>query len=162
MNSMPFAAGTPSSWHMIPQRNTPVSTSLGEPGSLQNNLQDLRDTLDLAKAMKKELEILILSKERDSLDDNTEDVSLSFLSKWLKEKRLSLEMQESYTLEAVNSLLSALKCQIEPFSILTNQASSWEEKSAVARLNDKIHKNKRNNNPLASPLNIFIILYSLL
>ncbi|KAI3857337.1 hypothetical protein MKX03_028997 [Papaver bracteatum] len=61
-------------------------------------------------------------------------------------KSTDLEVQELLTVEAANSLMLNLKCQIEPFGIFSSETSRWEEKSAAVRLANKIqkcHRNKR-------------------
>lgn len=46
--------------------------------------------------------------------------------------------------EAANSLMLKLRAQLEPFRYVADEASPWEEKSAVARFTNKVHKSKRN------------------
>ncbi|PIA57723.1 hypothetical protein AQUCO_00600448v1 [Aquilegia coerulea] len=138
----------PPPWYMIVQPNPTMSSSFWATGNVHNRLQDLRETLELAKSMEKELEVLIMSKgtsseEVNNNDDDDSD-SVGLFSRVLEEKKISLEMQEEHSLEAVNSLLVKMNSQIEPFNVVMSQNCSWEEKSAVARLASKIQKYKRN------------------
>ncbi|KAF9591523.1 hypothetical protein IFM89_004577 [Coptis chinensis] len=140
MNPMSFS---PPPWYIQP--NPVISSSFWVNQNVHNHLKQLRDTIHLAKTMKKELEVLVLSKENSgTLDIASDDVSVHLVSEILNGKGVSLEMQESQSLEAANSLLSVLKGQLEPLNVLMSQTSAWEEKSAAVRLSNKIHKYKRN------------------
>ncbi|KAL5722390.1 hypothetical protein ACHQM5_005915 [Ranunculus cassubicifolius] len=133
----------PPPWYMPISPNPVNSSSFWTKGNLQNQFQHLRDTIDIAKAMKEELEGLALRKEL--LDKvNIDDGCGNWILDVLKEKKMSFEMQESVSLEAVNALIMKLRGQIEPFGVVTSETCLWEEKSAVARLEDKIRKCKRN------------------
>ena len=72
------------------------------------------------------------------------DPSVSEFLKYLEDKRIDLETQESLSMEAANSLMSKIRAQLEPFRYVVGEASPWEEKSAAARLPNKIKKSKRN------------------
>lgn len=132
---------------MLPP-NPPTSSSFWESKNVQERLRELQDTLDLAKAMKKELEILMMIKDGKECvqdeDSGTNAIFIDRFKKILKDKRISLESQESLSVEAVNALMSKLRAQLEPFRVIVDEATPWEEKSAVVRLSNKIQKNKRN------------------
>jgi DNA invertase Pin-like site-specific DNA recombinase len=68
---------------------------------------------------------------------------LSFM-KCLEDRGVSIETQEAMAVEEANSLMLKLKAQLEPFRYVADEASPWEEKSAVARFTNKVHKSKRN------------------
>lgn len=87
----------------------------------------------------KELEILTMIK------DGSMDPSVSEFLKYLEDRRIDLETQELLSLEAANALMSKLRAQLEPFRYVADEGIPWEEKSAVARLTNKIKKSKRNN-----------------
>lgn len=132
---------------MLPP-NPPTSSAFWESKNVQERLRELQDTLDLAKAMKKELEILMMIKDGKECvqdeDSGTNAIFIDRFKKILKDKRISLESQESLSVEAVNALMSKLRAQLEPFRVIVDEATPWEEKSAVVRLSNKIQKNKRN------------------
>lgn len=79
----------------------------------------------------------------DVNDASNEPYLVNFL-KCLEDRRVSIENQESLAVEAANSLMSKLRAQLEPFRYVADEASPWEEKSAVARFANKVHKSKRN------------------
>ncbi|KAF5191689.1 U11/U12 small nuclear ribonucleoprotein, partial [Thalictrum thalictroides] len=139
-------AAPPPPWYMIVQPTPAMSSSFWTTGNVHNRLQDLRETLDLAKSMKKELEVLNMSKEtcNEEVNDDGDCDSVRLFTKVLEEKKINMEMQELQSVEAVNSLIAKMNSQIEPFNVLMSQNCSWEEKYAVARLTSKIQKYKRN------------------
>lgn len=98
--------------------------------------------------MQKELEMLMMVKDgKVSLEDakhGSNEPCLSGFLKCLEDGRVSVESQESLAVEAANSLMSRLRAQLEPFRYVADEASPWEEKSAVARLANKVNKSKRN------------------
>lgn len=132
---------------MLPP-NPPTSSAFWESKNVQERLRELQDNLDLAKAMKKELEILMMIKDGKGCvqdeDSGTDAIFIDRFKKILKDKRISLESQESLSVDAVNALMSKLRAQLEPFRVIVDEATPWEEKSAVVRLSNKIQKNKRN------------------
>ncbi|KAG8391889.1 hypothetical protein BUALT_Bualt01G0233800 [Buddleja alternifolia] len=96
----------------------------------------------------KELEILILMKEREGTSEGEDkghgDMSMDKFSKFMKNNRLEVEFQESMSLNAANAIMAKLRFQLEPFRVVTDEKSPWEEKSAFKRLADKVEKHKRN------------------
>lgn len=106
---------------------------------MRDRLRELQDTLNLANAVQKELEILTMIK------DGSMDPSVSEFLKYLEDRRIDLETQELLSVEAANALMSKLRAQLEPFRYVADEGIPWEEKSAVARLTNKIKKSKRNN-----------------
>ncbi|XP_050243612.1 U11/U12 small nuclear ribonucleoprotein 59 kDa protein [Quercus robur] len=147
MNPVPFQTVPPQWFPMLPP-NPPTSSAFWESKNVHERLRELQDTLDLAKAMKKELEILMMIKDGKECvqdeDSGTNAIFIDRFKKILKDKRISLESQESLSVEAVNALMSKLRAQLEPFRVIVDEATPWEEKSAVVRLSNKIQKNKRN------------------
>ncbi|XP_059458133.1 U11/U12 small nuclear ribonucleoprotein 59 kDa protein-like isoform X2 [Corylus avellana] len=71
-------------------------------------------------------------------------ISVHGFKKFLEDKGVSMESQESRTVEAANILMAKLRAQLEPFRVITDERSPWEEKSAAVRLADKIRKHKQN------------------
>lgn len=62
----------------------------------------------------------------------------------IKAKRISLDIQESLSLNAAKSLFFSLKNQLLPFSSIASGLASWEERSATVKLAQKFQKYKRN------------------
>lgn len=81
--------------------------------------------------------------EEDAKDRPAEP-SVSEFQKCLEDRRVGLETQESLAVEAANSLMLKLRAQLEPFRYIADETSPWEEKSAPARLENKLQKIKRN------------------
>ena len=77
-------------------------------------------------------------------DHGSNSSSIHRFKQILKDKKISLESQESLSVEAVNALMSKLRAQLEPFRVTMAETTPWEEKSAVVRLSNKIQKYKRN------------------
>ncbi|KAK6164250.1 hypothetical protein DH2020_001114 [Rehmannia glutinosa] len=126
----------------------PPSTSFWTAANVTSRVKDLHDTLNLARAMQKELEILIRMKEREGTTEGEGewhgDMSLDRFSEFLKDNQIEVEFQESMSLNTANAIMSKLRFQLEPFRVVTDGNSPWEEKSAVKRLADKMEKYKRN------------------
>lgn len=131
---------------------------------VQEHLINLQETIHLLKSVQKELEGIYLIKrsnytaERDvcssnhlqgqnllssSYDSSRNEMS-SKIAEIIKEKKVRLEVQESLSLKAANSLISILKSQLTPFNAITNQPSHWEEKSMAVKFAQKQQKYKRN------------------
>ncbi|XP_058735105.1 U11/U12 small nuclear ribonucleoprotein 59 kDa protein [Vicia villosa] len=126
----------------------PNSSSFWETRNVCDRFRELQDTLNLVNGMQKELEMLKMIRDRDgSLEDlthgSTETYLLSFL-KCLEDRGVSIETQEALAIETANALMLKLRAQLEPFRYVADDASPWEEKSAVARFANKVHKSKRN------------------
>lgn len=73
-----------------------------------------------------------------------EDESIFQFLKLFEAKRISLDVQESLSMEAANTLLSTLKYQLVPLNGIMSQAIPWEEKSAAVKFANKLQKSKRN------------------
>lgn len=80
----------------------------------------------------------------EDLKHASNEPCLSGFVKCLEDRGVGIESQESLAVEAANSLMSRLRAQLEPFRYVADEASPWEEKSAVARLANKVNKSKRN------------------
>ncbi|PRQ58336.1 putative programmed cell death protein [Rosa chinensis] len=126
---------------MVPP-NPPVTSTFWETANVRDQLKNLQDTLGLAKAMQKELEMLMLMKDSKGSDDD--DASVSGFSEFLKDRKIDLEAQVLQSVEAANSLMAKLRVELEPFRAITHEMCPWEEKSAAVRLSNKICKSKRN------------------
>lgn len=92
--------------------------------------------------------MFVRMKERKGFTEVEEngcsDMSMDMFSKFIKDNRIDLKVQESLSLDAANAIMSKLRFQVEPFRVVTNDKTPWEEKSVVKRLADKIQKYKRN------------------
>ncbi|KAG6511727.1 hypothetical protein ZIOFF_029804 [Zingiber officinale] len=164
----PFFAGTfpPQfpAWNPIQS----ATSSFWQSEDVHRHLRKLRETIDLAKAMKKELEALFLIKR--SQNQNAEEAPSSAgehspssydsilpdfsqcpeneyvvqIFKLIEAKRASLDVQTSMSIEAVNSLASTIKYQLLPLDIINNPAVPWESRSEALRFSNKLQKCKRN------------------
>ncbi|PSS03989.1 U11/U12 small nuclear ribonucleoprotein [Actinidia chinensis var. chinensis] len=146
MNPPPFP---PQPWFPILPPAPPPSTAFWQTTNVLNRLKELRDTVDLAKAMEKELEALIRIKDCkgsvEGVDDGSSaETSVLRLSRFLDDNRIDLASQESLSLRASNAVILKLGAQFEPFRVVTDESSPWEEKSAAVRLGNKMQKSKRN------------------
>lgn len=87
---------------------------------------------------------MIIKDAKGSLEDIENGPSVSGVLKYLENRNMSLESQDSFSLEAANSLLCKLRAQLESFRYIVDERSPWEEKSAVVKLGNKMQKSKRN------------------
>ncbi|KAL3622180.1 hypothetical protein CASFOL_033591 [Castilleja foliolosa] len=146
MGLAPYCAGPPP-WAPPPLPSAPPPTaSFWNASNVTTRLKELHDTLNLAKAMQKELEMLIRMKESEGTTEGEGhgDMSVDMFSKFMKDNQIELKFQESMSLNTVNAIISKLRFQLEPFRVVTDGNTPWEEKSAVRRLADKVEKYKRN------------------
>lgn len=127
----------------------PPSSAFWEPANVRDRLRELQDTMNLAEALKTELEVInkANSMRGDSegleyLDTHNESVD-AFLQ-FLCINRIDLKSHELISLEAANALISKLRAHLEPFRIAADEASPWEEKSVAIRLGNRLQKYKRN------------------
>lgn len=141
MNPIQFQPAPPPPWFSMLRPNPPMSSAFWQTSNVRDRLKDLQDTLSNAKAMQKELEMLMLIKDTDNWSGG---VSVSGFSKLLEHRGTNVESQVSLSVEAANSLMSRLRFQLEPFRAITDEMCPWEEKSAAVQLADKIRKSKRN------------------
>ena len=91
--------------------------------------------------------MLIAVKEKgndNGMDNESFRCSVSEFSNYLEENRIDLATQELRSLEGANALISKLSVEVEPFRVLTDDTSRWEEKSVALRFVNKIKKHKRN------------------
>ncbi|CAI8616698.1 unnamed protein product [Vicia faba] len=150
MNSVPFQSAPllePMQFPVLPPE-PPNSSSFWETRNVCDRFRELQDTLNLVKGMQKELEMLKMIRYREgSLEGLTHGSNgtylLSFL-KCLEDRGVSVETQEALAIETANALMLKLRALLEPFRYVADEASPWEEKSAVARFTSKVHKSKRN------------------
>lgn len=115
---------------------------------MHDRLKELQDTLTLATSMQKELEMLMTIKSTEGSVEEGEGESTDpyacGLYEYLKDRKIDLEAQESLSVNAANALMSRLRAQLEPFRVIIDDVTPWEEKSTAARLSNKILKSKRN------------------
>ncbi|KAL3517228.1 hypothetical protein ACH5RR_024130 [Cinchona calisaya] len=139
----PFTgAAPPPVWYQPPPPFPPPSSSFWSSGNVHDRLKDLHDTFNLAKAMEKELEMLIMLKNGEETSEV--DNSVKNFGKLMEEIRVNLDSRELLALEAANALVSKLSVQLQPFRVVAGENSPWEEKSALVKLSDKMQKYKRN------------------
>ncbi|CAA0820741.1 U11/U12 small nuclear ribonucleoprotein 59 kDa protein [Striga hermonthica] len=126
----------------------PPTASFWTAGNVSSRLEELQHTLNLAKAMQKELEMFIQMKEMEVTTEGEAkrhgDMSIDRFLEFMKDNKIDLEFQESMSLNSANAIMSKLRYQLEPFRVVTDGNTPWEEKSAVKRLADKMEKYKRN------------------
>lgn len=95
----------------------------------------------------KELEVLILMKEKEATtggEDKGQGSNLVARFSNLMDNLTEFKFQHSLSLDAANAIMAKLRFQLEPFRVVTDENTPWEEKSAVKRLVDKMQKYKRN------------------
>ncbi|CAL8123304.1 unnamed protein product [Prunus armeniaca] len=144
MNPIPYQpAAPPPPWPPMVPPNLPMTSTFWETSNVRERLENLQDTLRLAKAMQKELEMVRLIKDGKRAEDD-DGASVSEFSEFLKERRINLESQVSLSVEAANALMAKLRVELAPFRAITHEMCPWEEKSAALRLSNKIRKCKRN------------------
>ncbi|CAJ1933361.1 unnamed protein product [Sphenostylis stenocarpa] len=135
-------------WFPILPSEPPNSASFWENRNVCDRLRELQHIINLAKAMQKELEMLMVIRDGKEALENvklaTSEPCLSGFLKCIEDRGVSVESQESFAVEAANSLMSKLRALLEPFRYVADEASPWEEKSAVAKLANKLNKSKRN------------------
>ncbi|KAH8488744.1 hypothetical protein H0E87_024397 [Populus deltoides] len=151
MHPVPFhanPAAPPPAWFPMLPPNPPQSTPFWDTKNVHDRLKELQDTLTLATSMQKELEMLMTIKSTEgSVEDGegeSTDPYACGLYEYLKDRKIDLEAQESLSVNAANALMSRLRAQLEPFRVIIDDATPWEEKSMAARLSNKILKSKRN------------------
>ncbi|KAL7604030.1 hypothetical protein Lser_V15G15771 [Lactuca serriola] len=144
MNPPPFHPVAPAPW--VPPM-PPLTSGFWNPTNVQSSLKELQNTLHLAEAMEKELEMLMAMKdgnleETENTDSN--ETIIGRFQKFLENNMMTLDTQEKISLEAANGLISKLNIDLKPFKIITDDKTPWEEKSAAVKLANKLHKHKRN------------------
>lgn len=151
MHPVPFhatPAAPPPPWFPMLPPNPPQSTPFWDTKNVHDRLKELQDTLTLATSMQKELEMLMTIKSTEgSVEDGegeSTDPYACGLYEYLKDRKIDLEAQESLSVNAANALMSRLRAQLEPFRVIIDDSTPWEEKSMAARLSNKILKSKRN------------------
>lgn len=151
MHPVPFhatPAAPPPPWFPMLPPNPPQSTPFWDTKNVHDRLKELQDTLTLATSMQKELEMLMTIKSTEGSVEEGEGESTDpyacGLYEYLKDRKIDLEAQESLSVNAANALMSRLRAQLEPFRVIIDDVTPWEEKSMAARLSNKILKSKRN------------------
>lgn len=148
MNPAAFQFGIPPPWFPVLPPNPPLSSTFWETTNVRDRLRDIQETVSLAKAMQKELEMLMLIKEtkgsKEDVDNCSSSTSICEFFKFLEGNKINIVYQESFSVEAATSLIMKLRRQLEPFKMITEEAIPWEEKSAAIKLANKTRKSKRN------------------
>ncbi|THG21942.1 hypothetical protein TEA_008432 [Camellia sinensis var. sinensis] len=154
MNPVTFFTPTPpphshpQPWFPILPPAPPPSSAFWESTNVRDRMKELRDTIDLARAMEKELEGLIRIKDikgsMEGIDDGSAENLVLRLSRFLDDHKIDLVSQESLSLQVTNAIMSKLGAQLEPLRVVADETSRWEEKSAAVRLANKMQKSKRN------------------
>ncbi|KVH97242.1 hypothetical protein Ccrd_000626 [Cynara cardunculus var. scolymus] len=145
MNPPPFQPIAPAPWFPpLP----PLTSSFWNATNVHGSLKELQNTLELAEAMEKELEMLITIKGGNQHLEQTEDkgceTAMGRFLKLLENNRITLDTQEKISVEAANALMAKLKNEVEPFKVISDDKTPWEEKSTAVRLANKMQKHKRN------------------
>ncbi|XP_031737698.1 U11/U12 small nuclear ribonucleoprotein 59 kDa protein isoform X2 [Cucumis sativus] len=149
MNPVPHQFTPQRPWFPVPPPNPPPSSSSSSSFfwdnlNVRDRLRELQDTLNLAKSMQKELEMLMLVKEAKLSEQSTDSLpngsSIGEFCDYLEDRRISLELQESRSVEAAAGLMEKLRAQLHPFRLDTDESSLWE----AVRLSGKLSKAKRN------------------
>ncbi|XAR54003.1 hypothetical protein NMG60_11028978 [Bertholletia excelsa] len=148
MNPVQLAPIPPPPWYPVLPPTPPPSSAFWETTNVRHCLKELRNTIDLAKTMQKELEALIGMKDgkasAEGVDEGSEESSLMGIFRFINDNRIELKFQESVSLQAANDIIFKLGTQLEPFRLATSETSPWEEKSIAVRLANRIQKSKRN------------------
>ncbi|CAH9126663.1 unnamed protein product [Cuscuta epithymum] len=142
LDPAPYSAALPSP-HPPP---LPPSRAFWEPTNVTDRLKELHETIKLAEALEKELEVIVRGKAIKGDSEGLENLATpdEGFFKLLYINKIDLKCQESLSLEAANALISKLKTQLEPFRDVADDRSPWEEKSRAIRLCDQLQKYKRN------------------
>ncbi|XP_038877454.1 U11/U12 small nuclear ribonucleoprotein 59 kDa protein isoform X1 [Benincasa hispida] len=146
MNPVPHQFAPQPPWFPVPPPNPPPSScsSFWDNLNVRDRLRDLQDTLDLAKSMQKELEMLMIVKEGNSSEQSADNLpngsSIGEFSDYLKDRRINSELQESRSVEIAAALMKRLRAQLHPFSLATDESSLSE----AVKLSGKLLKAKRN------------------
>ncbi|KAJ8629297.1 hypothetical protein MRB53_022620 [Persea americana] len=172
--ALPSSGAFPPSLQMLPPVPS-VPSSFWQGEHVGDHLRNLEDTIDLLKAVQKELDMILLIKRSNGFREEENKISPAHLpenisvssseasilgdvfqtkrdnlalmrmfSNVIKEKRIHPDVQESLSLEAACSLLSALKNKLAPLNAFSSQTGSWEERSMAIKLANKLQKLKRN------------------
>lgn len=138
----------PPYWFPFLPPDPPRSNAFWETRNVYYQLKELQATLNLAKGMQKELQMLMVMKDNkgpvETVDNCSSDHSVAGFLKYLEDRRIDLESQRTLSVEAANSFMGKLRVQLEPFRFVADETTSWEEKSAAIRFVNKAHKSKRN------------------
>ncbi|CAH9085529.1 unnamed protein product [Cuscuta epithymum] len=141
----PYSAALPSPHPPLPPF-PPPSRAFWEPANVIDRLKELYETIKLAEAMGKELEVIDRRKTIKGDSEGLENLATpeEGFFKLLCINKIDLKCQELLSLEAANALISKLKTQLEPFRVVVDDRGPWEEKSSAIRLCDQLQKYKRN------------------
>ncbi|KAK9757881.1 hypothetical protein RND81_01G192800 [Saponaria officinalis] len=152
MNQFEYEDRVSQQWCPLITPNQPQSSTFWTHFNVEHHLKELHHTLFLANSMQNELEMLMKVKEAKGYEGNVEKVDgLSIkrsdfddFYKIIEGNGIDLGAQESISVNAANGLMSKLRFLLEPFRVVADEGSPWEEKSVAVRLNDKINKSRRN------------------
>ncbi|PKI46341.1 U11/U12 small nuclear ribonucleoprotein 59 kDa protein [Punica granatum] len=142
--AVPGQYATPPTWFPVLPPNRPPSSAFWDSTSVHDWLRELQETLSIARAMQKELEMLVLIKDNEDVKSRSADASVHQFLKHIEDCNFDIGFQESCSVQAANALISKLREQLEPFRVVTDENSPWEEKSAAFRLRNRVNKSKRN------------------
>ncbi|KAI4385266.1 hypothetical protein MLD38_003313 [Melastoma candidum] len=139
----------PANWYPpLPPPNPPPSHAFWETRNVHAWLTNLKETLLLAKAMERELRALKSVKEAKESGHDLKDGSLNDdefqLVKQLEQNVVDIDCQEFHSVRSANALVLKLKGLLEPFRVITDETSPWEEKYAAFKLSNRIKKSRRN------------------
>ncbi|KAJ3694569.1 hypothetical protein LUZ60_010049 [Juncus effusus] len=139
-SNAPFGFGAVNQAFRPMQMQQPVqsnASSFWQSANVQEHLRKLQETIEISKSMLIELEAVQEIR-------NGQDHSNNKLLEIINQKKISLDAQQSLSIEAANSIYSQIKTLLFPFASVSNQNGAWEERSLMVKLSQKMQKSKRN------------------
>ncbi|PUZ58770.1 hypothetical protein GQ55_5G534800 [Panicum hallii var. hallii] len=147
----------PWQWQQPPQ--PPPAVSFWQRDNVRDHVRKLQETIEVSTALINELEEIAATRnpsdaaaqESDSSSanlpsgsaDSSEDKPLRFVE-LARSMGVSQDTHESMATDAANYLCHQLQHLLAPIASAINQSGPWEERSAMARLTQKLQKAKRN------------------
>ncbi|KAH7848469.1 hypothetical protein Vadar_003108 [Vaccinium darrowii] len=148
MNPVQFTHPASQPWFPIQPPALPPCSGFWRTTNVPDRIQELRDTIVLAKAMEKELEALMEIKDSKGFKEGVEigatETSSMRLSGFLDDNRFDFESQMSLSLQSANAVMSKFGAQLKPFGVVADETTPWEEKSVAVRFANKRQKSQRN------------------
>ncbi|KAF3328680.1 U11/U12 small nuclear ribonucleoprotein [Carex littledalei] len=114
-----------------------ASSSFWQPRNVHEHIRKLQETIDVSQAMLNELEALLKIKTGSSS-------AIEEFLEVINAKKISLDAQESLSIEAANSVCSYMKALVAPLASVTDKTGPWEEGSLAVKSGQKMQKSRRN------------------
>ncbi|GJN38180.1 hypothetical protein PR202_gb27198 [Eleusine coracana subsp. coracana] len=136
------------------------AVSFWQRDNVRDHVKKLQETIEVSRALANELEEIAAT--RDSGDASVPESDPSSSAKFAlgsgspsqakpldfielaRALKIGPEAHESMAIDAANYLCYQLQHLLAPISSVINQSGPWEERSAMVRLTQKLHKAKRN------------------